>query len=277
MHRTRYRYAAPVRDSFNELRMRPVTGGAQDCESFLLRVLPPVRLRHYTDLHGNTVSFFELGEAHQSLEIEARSRVRTSCLERAAEPPRFPLARVKECARMESCHEFLQESRYVDLPPESWRLALDATAREEDLWQAALRLMRVVHGELDYSPGSTTVQPRAGEALRARRGVCQDFAHVMIALCRGIGIPALYVSGYLYNGPRDLLRGAQASHAWCEVYVPGGGWLGLDPTNDQPAGDRYVRVAVGRDYGDVAPVQGRYRGTAAQKLEVEVSVERVNG
>jgi transglutaminase-like putative cysteine protease len=265
-----------VRDSFNELRLRPGSSASQECESFLLRVLPPARLRHYTDLHGNHVSFFDLGEPHQSLEIEARSRVRTVCVE----PPTtagFPLSRVKECARMESCHEFLQESRYADLPPESWRLALDATAGEDDLWRAALQLMRVVHGELAYEPGSTTVQTRAGEALRAGRGVCQDFAHVMIALCRAIGIPALYVSGYLYNGPRELLRGAQASHAWCEVYVPGAGWRGLDPTNDQPAGERYVKVAVGRDYADVPPVQGRYRGTAQQTLDVEVSVERLDG
>jgi transglutaminase-like putative cysteine protease len=277
VHRTRYRYATPVRDSFNELRLRPVSNGAQDCESFLLRVLPPVRLRHYQDLHGNHVSFFDLGEPHRSLEIEARSRVRTSSGERAAEPPAFPLSRAKECARLESCHEFLQESRYVDLAPESWRLALDATAAADDLWRAALALMRVVHGELAYQPGSTTVHTRAGEALRARRGVCQDFAHVMIALCRAIGIPALYVSGYLYNGPREQLRGAQASHAWCEVYVPGGGWRGLDPTNDQPAGDHHVKLAVGRDYADVAPVQGRYRGTAEQELEVEVGVERLEG
>ena len=106
--------------------------------------------------------------------------------------------------------------------------------------------------------------------------MCQDFAHVMIAICRSLEIPARYVSGYLYNGPRELLRGAQASHAWCEVYVPGIGWRGLDPTNDQPAGERYVKVAIGRDYADVAPVQGRYRGTSEQRLEVEVDVQRLD-
>jgi transglutaminase-like putative cysteine protease len=275
VHRTRYRYAAPVRDSFNELRVRPVSNARQECESSLLRVLPPVRLRHYLDLHGNHVSFFDLVEPHQSLEIECRSRVSTSASELPAEAG-FPLARAAECARMESCHEFLQESRYVDLPPESWRLALDASAGEDDLWRAALRLMRVVHGELAYCPGSTTVTTRAGEALGERRGVCQDFAHVMIALCRSLAIPTRYVSGYLYNGPRELLRGAQASHAWCEVYVPGTGWCGLDPTNDQPAGERYVKLAIGRDYADVAPVQGRYRGTSEQRLEVEVDVQRLD-
>jgi transglutaminase-like putative cysteine protease len=97
----------------------------------------------------------------------------------------------------------------------------------------------------------------------------------MLAMCRALKIPALYVSGYLYNGPRDRLRGAQASHAWCEVFVPGVGWRGLDPTNDQLADERYVKLAVGRDYADVAPVRGSYRGTADQRLEVEVEVRRV--
>jgi transglutaminase-like putative cysteine protease len=99
----------------------------------------------------------------------------------------------------------------------------------------------------------------------------------MLAMCRTLGIPARYVSGYLYDGAREPLRGAQASHAWCEVFVPGTGWRGLDPTNDQPADERYVKVAVGRDYADVAPVQGSYRGTAGQELSVEVEVQRVVG
>jgi transglutaminase-like putative cysteine protease len=274
VHRTRYRYADPVRDSFNELRVRPVDGAQQDCERFLLRVVPPVRLRHYVDLHGNHVSFFELHEPHTGLEIEARSRVTT----RAAELPPpgcFPMARVKECARMERCHEYLQPSRFVDPSPEAWRLALDACHDQAGLWDAAAAIQSLVYREFAYVPGATNAQTPAVDVLRGRRGVCQDFAHVMLAMCRSVGIPARYVSGYLYNGPRELLRGAQASHAWCEVYVPGPGWRGLDPTNDQPAGERYVRVAVGRDYADVAPVQGTYRGTAEQQLAVEVDVQPV--
>jgi transglutaminase-like putative cysteine protease len=274
LHRTRYRYAEAVRDSFNELRVRPLDDAHQDCERFLLRVLPPVRLRHYRDLHGNHVNFFELHEAHAGLEIECRSRVLT----RPPAPeagPAFPMARLAECARMERCHEYLQRSRYVDPSPEAWRLALDACHAQSELWQAALGLMSLVFREFSYDPGATTVQTHVNEVLRGRRGVCQDFAHVMLAMCRALGMPARYVSGYLYNGPRQSLRGAQASHAWCEVFVPGTGWSGLDPTNDQPADERYVKVAVGRDYADVAPVQGRYRGTAEQELAVEVDVQTV--
>jgi transglutaminase-like putative cysteine protease len=273
VHRTRYRYAEAVRDSFNELRVRPVQGEWQDCERFLLRILPPVRLRHYLDLHGNHVNFFELHEAHTKLEIEARCRVLT----RTPPPPdgAFAMARIGECARMERCHEYLQPSRYVDPSPEAWRLAVDASHGASDLWGAASAVRQLVFREFSYEPGTTTAQTPAAEVLHQRRGVCQDFAHVMLAMCRSLGIPARYVSGYLYNGPRELLRGAQASHAWCEVFVPGTGWRGLDPTNDQAADEHYVKVAVGRDYADVAPVQGSFRGTSGQELSVEVEVRRV--
>ena len=274
LHRTRYRYAEPVRDSFNQLRVRPVDAPQQDCERFLLRVLPPVRLRHYLDLHANHVNFFELHEAHSSLEIECRSRVVTRTPPPVPEDA-FPLARAAECARMERCHEYLQPSRYVDPSPDAWRLAVDAAHGCADLWRAALAVGRAVHREFRYEPGATNAQTPADEVFRGRRGVCQDFAHVALAMCRSLGIPARYVSGYLYNGPKELLRGAQASHAWCEVFVPGTGWRGIDPTNDQLADERYVRVAVGRDYADVAPVQGSYRGTADQELTVEVDVQRV--
>ncbi len=110
------------------------------------------------------------------------------------------------------------------------------------------------------------------EVLQLRRGVCQDFAHVMIALCRAVKIPARYVSGYLYNGPVDELRGAQASHAWLEVFLPGLGWRGLDPTNDHQPDERYVKLAVGRDYADVSPLRGTYRGTPQRKMTIDVLV-----
>lgn len=274
LHRTRYRYAEAVRDSFNELRVRPLNAEHQECERFLLRVLPPVRLRHYLDLHANHVNFFELHEAHTSLEIECRSRVVTRTPAPVPEGA-FPLERVGETARMERCHEYLQRSRYVDPSPEAWRLAVDAVQGHGDIWAAATAIARAVFRGFSYEPGSTSAQTPAAEVLRGRRGVCQDFAHVMIAMCRSLGVPARYVSGYLYNGPKEQLRGAQASHAWCEVFVPGTGWRGLDPTNDQAADERYVKVAVGRDYADVAPVQGSYRGTAGQELSVEVEVRRV--
>jgi transglutaminase-like putative cysteine protease len=186
-----------------------------------------------------------------------------------------PLAKVAECQRMERCFDFLQESTYIERSPEVWRLALDVTAGQTDAWQAALALMRFVHGNFAYDSLATSVHTHMTEVLQQRRGVCQDFAHVLLGLCRALRIPARYVSGYLYNGPSDQLLGAQASHAWCEIYLPDLGWRALDPTNNQQTNEHYVKVAVGRDYADVAPVKGHYKGTASKTLSVEVSVSTV--
>jgi transglutaminase-like putative cysteine protease len=164
----------------------------------------------------------------------------------------------------------------VSLTPEAGQLALDVAAGRTDVWQVALAVMQHIHAEFVYLPAVTHVHTTMPEALRLRRGVCQDFAHVMTGLCRALGIPARYVSGYLYNGPADRLKGAQATHAWVEVFVPGIGWRGLDPTNAQQANSRYVKIASGRDYGDVSPLRGTYRGTAQRKLSVEVLVTRLD-
>jgi transglutaminase-like putative cysteine protease len=178
----------------------------------------------------------------------------------------WPLARISEAARQPRLFDFLQESRFVDLSPEVWRLALDATDGVTDTWQAALALMKCVHGRLKYEPHSTSVHTHARDALREERGVCQDFAHVMIGLCRTLKIPSLYVSGYL------AAERASATHAWMEVYIPDVGWRALDPTHNRQTDETYVKIAVGRDYADVAPVTGTYKGTTERKLEVEVTV-----
>jgi transglutaminase-like putative cysteine protease len=115
------------------------------------------------------------------------------------------------------------------------------------------------------------------EVLESKSGVCQDFAHLMIGICRSIGIPARYVSGYLFNGRDGSLRGAQASHAWCEIFVPGRGWYGLDPTNDTVADERHIKIAMGRDYHDAAPVSGHFGGPpgATTSLHVDLRIEEL--
>lgn len=274
-HRTRYEYASPVRESFNEVRLRPVTNDHQTCDSFLLKILPAVRLSHYTDFHANCIHFFDVPDPHSFLQIESLSRVTTQSIVIPNEATPAPLDRVAECQPMERCFDFLQESTYIERSPEAWRLALDITAGQTDMWQAAQAIMRYVHREFTYTPNSTTVHTHMRDVLADKRGVCQDLAHVMIGLCRAIGIPALYVSGYLYNGPRDHLLGAQASHAWCEVFLPGIGWRGLDPTNVQQTDERYIKLAVGTDYADVPPVRGSYKGTHDRVMTVDLHVEAV--
>lgn len=276
LHRTRFKYATNVYESFNETRLQPVSTGAQTCHSFILKILPTSRLSHYIDFHLNYVHLFEINQPHTELNVEANSVVTTGDIPALAAPATpAPLARLEECARLERCYDFLQSSTYVEVNADLWRMAIDATEGQVDAWQAAQAIMHYIFREFRYQPAVTHAHTHMREVLSSRIGVCQDFAHVMLGLCRTMKIPARYVSGYLYNGPVDQLKGAQASHAWVEIYVLGHGWCGLDPTNDRLVDGHYVKVAVGRDFADVSPVKGTYRGTAKRELSVEVLVSRL--
>ncbi len=267
-HRTRYSYTLPVKNSFNEVRLKPLSNEEQTLDTFLLKVLPATKLSHYTDFHLNVVHHFEIMEPHSALQVESKSRVTTHPLPPLGETDApWPLARIGEALRDTRCHEFISTSRFVDDSPETWRLAVEATEGQTDTWQSALAIMRHVHGHLTYVPESTTAHTHIREVLKDKRGVCQDFAHVMIGLCRAMKIPALYVSGYLAT------EAASATHAWMEVFIPGVGWRALDPTHNRQTDGQYVKIAVGRDYADVAPVSGTYLGTTERKLEVEVKIE----
>jgi len=266
-HRTHYRYGAPVRESFNELRLQPVSNEQQTVDSFLLKVLPPTRLRHYHDFYSNCVHHFEIPEPHEALAIESRLEV-TTRTSAGLPPDARPAgtAQLKDALNVGRCYDFIQESRFVDTTPETWRLAVDAVQDEDDVWQRALRLMNFVNGHLAYQSQSTQVHTHMREVLGQRRGVCQDFAHVLLGLCRTLRIPALYVSGYLAT------ETASATHAWIEVFIPGAGWQPLDPTHNRQPDENYVKIAVGRDYADVAPIRGNYKGTTERTMTVEVKV-----
>jgi transglutaminase-like putative cysteine protease len=269
LHRTHYAYAAPVRESFNELRLQPFSNARQTVESFLLKIMPSTRLRHYHDFYSNCVHHFEIPEPHNSLLIESRLDVLTRTvpeLELTDRPA--PLSESKPGMDGDRCYDFLQMSRYVDAGPEIWRLAVDATHGEQDIWQRAVRLMDFVHTRLTYASKSTTVHTHMREVLERGVGVCQDFAHVLLGLCRSLQIPARYVSGYLAT------EIASATHAWTEVFIPGRGWTALDPTHNRVPDESYVQIATGRDYADVAPVSGTYKGTTERTLTVSVEIQR---
>jgi transglutaminase-like putative cysteine protease len=271
VHRTIYLYASPVRDSFNEARLLPFSNELQTVDQFLLKVLPAARLQHHHDFYSNTIHHFEIAEPHVTLLIESHLRVTTRRPSwPAPDATLWPLARVGEAGREPRVFDFLQHSHYVELSPEVWRLALDATVGLADTWQAALALMRFVYDHFKYESRSTSVHTHMRDVLVERRGVCQDFAHVLIGLCRSLKIPALYVSGYLAT------EIASATHAWVEVLVPGTGWIGLDPTHNRPVDETYVKIAVGRDYNDVPPVAGNYKGTTERKLDVKVDIKRLD-
>jgi transglutaminase-like putative cysteine protease len=269
-HRTAYTYLAPARDSFNDVRLRPPSNERQSVESFVLTITPAAPVRQYRDFYSNWVHHFEIPSPHASLLIESRSMVE------AHPPPPLsagavtaPLTALPDLAKASDCFDYLGASRFVDVEAETWRLAIDATAGITDTWQAAQALMRFVRGHLAYMPASTHVHTPLREVLGQRRGVCQDFAHVMLGLCRALKMPARYVSGYL------AVEKARATHAWVEVWIPTVGWLAVDPTHNQQTDHTYIKIGAGRDYADVPPVTGYYKGTLERKLEVEVQIDAI--
>lgn len=277
LHRTCYRYSQPVMENYNEVRLQPVSDERQECHRFELRTTPGAALQRYHDLHLNLVDHFYIHDPHGMLVVEAHSEVTTfPRMGGSVIQPGFPLERAGDCLRLERCYDFLQKSPFVEMDVEVWRLARDAIAGQDDMWQAARAMMGFIYQSFLYDPEATTVHTRMGEVLRHRRGVCQDFAHVLLGMCRSAGIPARYVSGYLYVGEAAGLRGDLASHAWVEVFLPGHGWCGLDPTNNRDADEHHIKVAVGRDYADAAPLRGNFKGRATQELTVELQIQRVD-
>jgi transglutaminase-like putative cysteine protease len=266
-HRTQYSYAAPARESFNDVRLKPPSDEYQTLESFSLVTNPAAQVREYHDFISNCVHHFEIAAPHQSLLIESQALVTTH--PRAPLPDgtsSVPLATLAETIRTASCFDFLGSSRFVEVEPDIWRLAIDATTGVEDAWQAALAMMKFAHNYLVYTPESTHVHSPVREVLGSRRGVCQDYAHVMLGLCRSLKMPARYVSGYLAT------EMASATHAWIEVFLPTLGWRALDPTHNRQIDGTYIKLASGRDYSDVPPVAGYYKGSLQRKMEVDVKI-----
>lgn len=278
LHKTHYRYPSPVRDSFNELRLHPLSNDWQKCESCFVSVLPTAPLGQYLDLNGNLVHYFEIPEDHSKLIIESRSTITTSKrVDFDDFPYGVPMKSLREVEGKPECRDYLQSSYFVSIDPETWREAVEIQGDSKDVFQTAYQIMEHVYLNFEYCPSTTSVDTQASEVLKNRKGVCQDFSHAVIALCRCLGIPARYISGYFYDSTRNQsMRGAGASHAWVEVLVNGHGWFGLDPTNNRVVDENYVIIGSGRDYQDVAPVTGTYFGRLPDSMEVSVSVKRLD-
>ncbi|OYV06578.1 MAG: transglutaminase [Verrucomicrobiales bacterium VVV1] len=276
VHRTIFTYGGPVTDSLNTLHLEPRTFPFQQTLGALVKVLPATRVRRFTDLFQNITHHFELVQPHTRLEVESHIRIRNLPLEVSAESKAATFADYRDSSVRERTWPFLQESHLVSKHVDIWRQAVDLTRERSTIFDQSLSIMHWIHQTFTYEAGTTNSSTHLEEAFALRRGVCQDYSHVMIGLCRAVGIPARYASGYLYNGPRGTLVGAQASHAWCEVYLPGSGWIGFDPTNGTLADARYAKIAVGRDYDDVAPIKGNYRGSSNCHLQVHVEVSKLD-
>jgi transglutaminase-like putative cysteine protease len=272
LHRTTFVYAGKAQDSFNEVRLKPVDDANQICRSFELRTDPATQIRDYLDFYGNAVHYFDVVAGHERLMIEAVSEIETT--PNAARPP-VPVVKrtgTEPSSDSELHAEFLGDSHYVPLDVEVWREAKDALPNgPSDVWSDVRAICRHVYRTFTYKPRSTGVTTLATDAIKLKAGVCQDFAHVALGMCRCSGIPARYVSGYFIKSQRQDNE-EEASHAWIEAFVPGFGWAPYDPTHDRAADERYIKAASGRDYADIRPVSGTYRGGKTRSLSVEVRV-----
>jgi len=280
VHVTEFRYDGPVSESYNEVRLRPRQDDAQSCLSFRIRTEPAAPPAFHIDHYGNWVHRFNVLAEHRLLRVEADSVVLVH------EPQELPgesltlRALDKLGDELDEHYDMLAPSQYVPHPEPVQELV---RAVENESGGTVAGFVRaaaaLVHSHFRYEKGATHVHSSIFDVLESHAGVCQDFAHLLLAVVRMRGIPGRYVSGYLV--PRrtaepgasvEEVVGGQASHAWAEVFLPGAGWVGIDPTLGHATTIQHVRVAYGRDYGDVAPVRGIYKGHAGQRLWVDVRV-----
>ncbi len=278
-HVTRFLYDAPISESTMEVRMQPRNEAEQRCLHFELSTNPPSRIYSYRDYRGNVVHHFNVPARHTQLRVTAEATVEVLALATLpAVVERIGWAEL-DAAVLDGEHwEDLKPSRFVAssslLEDFVQQLQLDRT---RDPLKLVLHANTEIYNAFAYTPQSTKVDSPIDVALESKEGVCQDFAHVMLAVLRPFGIPARYVSGYLYHGEECQDRSAAgATHAWIEAWLPELGWIGFDPTNNLVTGDRHIRVATGRDYADVPPTRGVFKGKAGSELSVAVHVSPSN-
>jgi transglutaminase-like putative cysteine protease len=286
-HHTRYRYSRPTSISHHVLHLAPRSSEHQRCHQSILEVTPaPASSVDDIDYFGNPITHLTVQESHTELTFHSRSLVEVS----AVEPPQpdttvpWEIA-VEQLAGDRSAQglailELTFASPYARASSDLASYAALAFTPGRPVFDAARDLTSRIRRDFAYQPGATSVSTPVDQVFSERRGVCQDFAHFQIATLRALGLAARYVSGYLVTRPRKgaaKLRGADASHAWLSVWLPGYGWLDLDPTNDVVPSDQHVTVAWGRDYGDVSPIMGVILGGGDHRIDVAVHVEPAQG
>ncbi|MBC5766344.1 transglutaminase family protein [Ramlibacter albus] len=287
LHETTYDYTPAVKTAQHMGHLKPADDTRQKLLCHTLRVEPePAKQDERVDIYGNTRTFFSLQVAHDRLKVVAESMVETSAA--AALPASMPWEAARErmryhgAAHYDPATEFVFASPYVPRDTQFADYARASFAPGRPLLEAATALMQRIHEDFEYVTAATDATTPALDSLALRKGVCQDFAHVMTGCLRSMGLAARYVSGYLLTEPppgQARLVGSDASHAWVAVYLPAetgpGEWAELDPTNNRAPGEDYVRLAVGRDYGDVSPLRGVIHGGASHALSVAVTVSPV--
>lgn len=272
-HRTELAYAGFARESVNEARLLPVASARTEVEHAVIDVSPDAGVHVHRDVFGNAVGWFQITGRHRRLVVESHGVVRS-----ADQPALHPTLAPEEewnaladPAFRDTHAEFLMRTPHAAWGPRVAALA-DTLPSSEGMGVGAWigDMVQAVHSVVTYTPGATLVDTPVEVVASERHGVCQDLAHLSIALFRRQGVPARYVSGWLH----DPARGAPGeSHAWVEVLIPGAGWFEVDPTHPEPITGRWVRVAVGRDYADVTPLRGTYQGDPTESMVVTVETE----
>jgi len=279
-HATRYRYEASVAHSLSETRLVPRSHAGQKLHQHELEIHPePANVEQRIDYFGNQVASISIFRSHTEFSVTATSVVELLDATPEKGPP-APWEQVHDRMRAPEAEEdiraseFLHDSPHVQADPLLAAFARTCFPPHQDVREGARELCSRIHREFRYQPDSTSIDTPVLEVLERRAGVCQDFAHLMIGALRSLGLPARYVSGYLRSGAN--YQGAEASHAWVSVYVPGSGWLDFDPTNNVAPALAHVTLAWGRDYSDVPPTKGVSLGGGRQTVEVEVRVRPVH-
>ena len=286
LHRTAYRYEEEVSASYGQMHLLPRDTDGQTCRASRVVIDPaPDDLRERTDFFGNRAAFFAIHSEHTSLTVTTTSEVSVD----RREGPGLLGAQAWEEVRDRTAATGENGWEPIDLLLDSPLVAASSALADyaapsfptgRPVIEAIVDLARRIHADFDYEPGSTSVTTSVDEVLTARKGVCQDFAHLAIGCLRSLGLAARYVSGYLETKPppgKERLQGADVSHAWAALWLPGGGWIDVDPTNDQLVGDRYVTTAWGRDYADIPPLKGViFTKGLAHELDVDVDVVRLD-
>jgi transglutaminase-like putative cysteine protease len=282
-HRTVTRYSSRVEVAYHCAFLQPRATASQQVTRYTITIDPqPSHVANAADSFGNVRTEFALYEPHEQLSVHAESRIVLQAREKRLDAERStPWDTVASALRYALGGTYLPASEFVFASPYVPPVAALADYARQDFTagrpylQAAIALMARIHADYAYDASATEVSTPLLEVFEQRRGVCQDFAHLMIGMLRSLGLPARYVSGYLLTQPRPgqaRLAGADASHAWLSIWCPQLGWVDLDPTNDMLPELSHVTVATGRDYGDVMPLRGVIRGGADHALEVAVDV-----
>lgn len=280
IHKTTYQYELEALESYSRIKISPLQTLCQDVKLHIIEVKPDVPIFKRVDYYGNVVHEFSVPFRHKSLEIVAKSEVTTYI---PSQEPLNSQITIEDAALWFKENEFeffdyIHPSSFTPITKKVIEEAQRILHPKRKLTEAIIELNHWFTTDFKYKSGSTTINTPIDEVLEKRQGVCQDFAHTMIAMLRSAGIASRYVSGYIETttpGSIDGMIGSEQSHAWLDVYIPYYSWFGIDPTNDMYSSERHVRVAVGRDFEDVSPVRGFFKSSGKQTLYVEVQMRRI--